>query len=217
MAPPPFSLIRYSTAGNRLLVGRGARVEDVVRRLLAFVLDRVEEQAVQLLEDREHGLSRHRSPAAEDDGHPVLLQELARLLGEERPVRRRVDDDRLELLAEHAALRVDLVDGHQRDVAQRRLADRHRARQRVQNADLDRVAGRRGRGGRRRPRALAAAVARLAAGAASRASSLLHPARSPAGRRPPATMSHFRMSLSGNSSVSRNCHLRLFPASCRRR
>jgi hypothetical protein len=52
-----------------------------------------------------------------------------------------IDDDRLELLAHHAALRVDLVDRHQRHVLQHRLADRHRAGQRVKDADLDRVGG----------------------------------------------------------------------------
>ena len=46
-------------------------------------------------------------------------------------------------LPEHAALGVDLVDRHQRHVLQHRLADRHRARERMQHADLDRVGGRR--------------------------------------------------------------------------
>jgi hypothetical protein len=72
-------------------------------------------------------------------GDLFLLQQLARLLGEQRPVRCRVDHDRLQLLAEQAALLVLLVDQHQHDVLQRRLADRHRARQRMQHADLDAV------------------------------------------------------------------------------
>ena len=55
------------------------------------------------------------------------------------------------LRAEHAALGVDLLDRHQRDVLERRLADGHRARQRVQDADLDRLRRVRGRGGRLQP------------------------------------------------------------------
>ena len=55
---------------DRLLVRRRARVEDVVRRLLALVLHRVEEQAVQLLEHRQHRLARHRGPAAERRRRP---------------------------------------------------------------------------------------------------------------------------------------------------
>ena len=122
---------------DRLLVGRGAGVEHVLRQLLAFVLHRVEQQAVQFLEHRQHRLARHRGPAAEGHGHLVLGQQLARLLGEQRPVGGRIDHHGLELLAEHAALGVDLVDRHQGDVLQHRLADRHRAGQRVQHADLD--------------------------------------------------------------------------------
>ena len=122
---------------NRLLVRRGAGVDHVLRRLLALVLHRVEEQAVVLLEHRQHRLPRHRRPAAEDDRDLVLLEQLARLLGEQRPVRRRIDDDRLELPAEQAALLVLLLDQHQDGVLQRRLADGHRAGQRVQDADLD--------------------------------------------------------------------------------
>ena len=89
---------------DRLLVGRSAGVDDVLRRLLTFVLHRVEQQAVVLLEDRQHRLARHRRPAAEDDGDLVLLEQLARLLGEQRPVGGRIDDHRFELAAEQPAL-----------------------------------------------------------------------------------------------------------------
>ena len=122
---------------DRLLVGRGAGVEDVLRDLLAFVLHRVEEEPVQLLEHRQHRLPRHRGPAAEHHRDLVLREELARLLGEQRPVRGRVDDDGLELHAHDAALGVDLVDRHQHHVLQHRLADRHRPGERMEDADLD--------------------------------------------------------------------------------
>ena len=131
--------------GDRLLVGRGAGVEHVALALLALVLHGVEQDRVQLLEDRQHGLARHRGPAAEHGRDLLLGDQLARLLGEQRPVGGRIDDDGLELLAEQAALLVLLLDQHQHDVLQRRLADRHRAGERMQDADLDRVLRRAGR------------------------------------------------------------------------
>src|SRR5688572_3760680 len=124
---------------DRLLVGRGARVEHVLRDLLAFVLYGVEEKPVQLLEHRQHGLARHRGPAAEDDSHLILRDELARLLGEERPVGGRVDHHRLDLHAHDASLGVDLLDRHERDIFKDRFADRHRSGERVEDADLDRL------------------------------------------------------------------------------
>ena len=123
---------------DRLLVGRGAGVEDVLRALLALVLHRVEQQAVELLEHRQHGLARDRGPAAEHHVDLLALDQLARLLGEQRPVGGRIDDHRLDRPAEQAALLVEVVDQHQHDVLQRRLADRHRAGQGMQDADLDR-------------------------------------------------------------------------------
>jgi hypothetical protein len=81
---------------DRLLVGRGAGVEDVALALLALVLDRVEQDRVQLLEDRQHGFARDRGPAAEHHVDLFDLDQLARLLGEQRPVGGGVDDDGLE-------------------------------------------------------------------------------------------------------------------------
>ena len=66
-----------------------------------------------------------------------MLEEPARLLREQRPVGRGIDDDRLQLPAEQTALLVLLVDHHEDGVLERRLADGHRARERVQHADLD--------------------------------------------------------------------------------
>src|SRR6185295_20279751 len=127
--------------GDGLLVGRGAGVEDVGAELLALVLDRVVEQPVQLLEDREDRLPRDRGPATEHGRNLVLGQQLPRLLREQGPVGGRVDDDWLDLLAQETALRVELLDGHQRDVLQRRLADRHGSRQGMEDADLDGLLG----------------------------------------------------------------------------
>jgi hypothetical protein len=56
--------------------------------------------------------------------------------GKQRPVRRRVHHNRFELSAKQAALLVLLVDEHEDGVLQRGLADGHRARERMQHADL---------------------------------------------------------------------------------
>ena len=126
---------------DRLLVRRSAGVEDVLRRLFTFVLHRVEQQAVVLLEHRQHRLARHAGPAAEHHVDLVLHQQLLGLLGEQRPVGRRIDDHGFELLAEQPALLVLLVDEHEDGVLERGLGDRHRSGQRVQHADLDGVGG----------------------------------------------------------------------------
>ena len=57
------------------------------------------------------------------------------------PVGRRVDDHGFELLAQHAALGIDLVDRHQHRILQDGFGNGHGARQAVQDADLDGVLG----------------------------------------------------------------------------
>ncbi len=135
------ALLRHEVFGarNQLLVGCRAGVEDVLRALLAFVLHRVEQEAVVVLEHGQHGLAADRRPAAEDDRHLVLKQKLLGLLREQIPVRGRVDDDGRDLLAHDAALGVDLFHRHEHDVSERDFADGHRARERVEDADLDRL------------------------------------------------------------------------------
>jgi hypothetical protein len=66
-----------------------------------------------------------------------LLDQLAGLFSKQRPVGSRVDDDSFELLAKKAALLVLLLDEHQHHVFERGFRNRHRAGQRVQDADLD--------------------------------------------------------------------------------
>ena len=102
------------------------------------VLDRVEQQAVVLLEDRQNRLARHRRPGAEHHRDLFLLEQVARLFGEQRPIRRGIHDDRLQLPSEQSALAVLLFDEHQDRVLERGFADGHGAGQRVQHADLDR-------------------------------------------------------------------------------
>src|SRR5690606_28450373 len=52
--------------GNGLLVGGGAGIEDILGGLFTLVLHRVEHQAVEFFDHRQHGLAGHRGPAAED-------------------------------------------------------------------------------------------------------------------------------------------------------
>src|SRR5260221_2491413 len=126
---------------DSLLVRRRTGVEHVALALFTLVLHGVEQDVVQLLEHREHGLARHRSPAAEHDRDLVLGDQLAGLFGKQRPVRRGIDHDSLKLLAEYAALLVLLVDQEKDGVLQRGFADGHGAGKRVQDADLDGVVG----------------------------------------------------------------------------
>ena len=123
--------------GDRLLVRRRTGVEHVALALFAFVLHRIEQDRVQFLEHRQHGLARHRGPATEYDGDLVLGDQLAGLFRKQRPVRRGIDHHGLKLLAENAALLVLLVDQKQNRILQRGFADGHGARERVKDADLD--------------------------------------------------------------------------------
>jgi len=112
-------------SGNRLLIRRRAGVDDVSRRLFSFVLHRIKEQAVVLFENREHGFSGDRRPAAKNYSDLVFLQQLMSLLGKQRPVGCRIDDHRLQFFAQQSAFLVLFVN-HQKDsVLQRRLADGH--------------------------------------------------------------------------------------------
>jgi hypothetical protein len=124
-----------------LLVGRGTGVEHVLGQLFTLVLNGVEQQAVHFFHHRQHRLARYGRPATEDDGNLVLAQQLLGLFGEQRPVGGWIHHDGLELLAQQAALGVDVVNGHQHRVLQHRFRDGHGAGQAVQHAHLDGVLG----------------------------------------------------------------------------
>ena len=134
---------------DRLLVWRRTGVEDVLGAFLALILHRVEQQAVQFLDDRQNRLAAYRGPVAEDHVDIVYREKLTRLLGKERPVGGRVHNHGFELLAQYAALCVLLVDEHQHRIFQRGFGDGHRARERMQNANLDRLVLREQRAGER--------------------------------------------------------------------
>ena len=143
LEPAPLLAHQIFHRRHGLLVRRRAGVEDIARTFFSLVLHGIEQQAVVLLEDRQHRLAADRGPAAEDDRHLILQQELLGLFGKEVPVRGRIDDDRLDHPAHHPALGVDFFDCHHHGVPQRHFADRHGAAERVQDADLDRFLVRR--------------------------------------------------------------------------
>ena len=116
---------------NRLLVGRGAGVENIGGRFLAFPLHGVKQNAVKLFINRQHRFAGYGSPAAESYRHFVFRQQLARFFGKQRPIGSRIHHHRLQLFAQHAAFGVLLVDKHQHRVFQRRLGNRHGAAQRM--------------------------------------------------------------------------------------
>src|SRR5215831_19554093 len=62
---PSFLAHQISNSGNRLLIWRGPCVENVARTLFALVLHWIEEQAVELLENRQNGFAGGGSPTAE--------------------------------------------------------------------------------------------------------------------------------------------------------
>ena len=72
---------------------------------------------------------------------PYPGQQLARFFREQRPVGGRVNDHWFELLAQYAAFGVNLVDGHQRHILQRRFRNRHGAGEGGHNPHFDGVCG----------------------------------------------------------------------------
>ena len=130
-------LLRPVQAPDDLLRGFLAGVENVLALLQAFVEGRVIQQAVFLFEHRQHRLARRAGPAAEHRRAMVVDQQLLRLLGKGRPVGRAVFLDDLDLAAQDAAHRVDLVDGKLLGLDRAGFRDCHRAAGRMQLADRD--------------------------------------------------------------------------------
>ena len=94
-----------------------------------------------MLEDGENRLSGERGPATEYYCDFFLDEQIAGLLGKSAPIRRGVDDDRLQFPSEQPTFLVLIRDQHEHGVFKDGLADRHVAGQGMQNADLDRVVG----------------------------------------------------------------------------
>ena len=114
-------------SGYRLLVWCSAGVEHVFRQFFALVLHGVKQQAVHFFNHRQHRLARHRRPAAKNHRNLVLPEQLLGLFSKKRPVGGRIDNDGFELLTQHAALGINLVNRHQHGVFQHGFRNRHGA------------------------------------------------------------------------------------------
>ena len=101
---------------DRLLVGGGTGVEHVLRAFFTFVLNRIEQQAVQLFDNRQNRFPRNRCPIAEDHVHIMNRQKLACFFSKERPVRRRVNNNCFYLAIQYTTGGVLLFDQHQHRV-----------------------------------------------------------------------------------------------------
>ena len=124
-------------AGENLLGGFLAGVDDVLGLLETFIEGRVIEHAVVLLHDRQHRLARCRGPAAHDRRDLVVDEKLLGLFRKGRPVAGAVFLDELDLASEHAAGGVDLFDRELFGLDRAGFRNRHRAGGRVQDADGD--------------------------------------------------------------------------------
>ena len=121
----------------RVLVGKRAGVDDVLRALAAFIAGRVVEQVVAGHDDRGHGAAAGRRIAAKGGDHAVAQDQLADLFRVDLDVRLGVDDDWLDLHAGYAAIGVDFVDGVLDDLGGVVLDHCQRAGLREEDADLD--------------------------------------------------------------------------------
>ena len=128
---------QISNGRNCLLIGRGSRVENVARAFFALVLHWVEEQAVQLLEDRQNGFAGGGGPAAEHDRDLFLREQFPGFFGKEVPIGRGINDNRFQFPSEQPTFLVLVCYQHENRVLKHRFADCHGAGQRMQNTDFD--------------------------------------------------------------------------------
>ena len=99
---------------DAVLVGRGTRVDQVVRELEALVERGIEQQFVPALDDRNDGLAAARHIAAEDGVHAVFDNQLFGERGIDARVRLCVIHHRNHLATIHATAVVDFLDAQQR-------------------------------------------------------------------------------------------------------
>src|SRR5262245_3028003 len=119
-----------------LLIDRGTGIDDVLGAFLTLILYRVEEQTIVALEYGQHRFTTYRRPASKHSGDFILLEEFFGFLSEQVPVGSWIFDEWFYLAAQDTAGSIDLVNGHQYHFFNRRLADGHRATQRMQDADF---------------------------------------------------------------------------------
>lgn len=122
---------------NGLLVRRGTGIEHIARAFLAFILNRIEQHAVEFFKYRQNRFARNRGPATENNRNLIFFDQFTCLFGEKRPVRCRVNDHSFDLFAKQTAILVQIIHQHQDGVLERGFRNRHRTRKRVQHTDLD--------------------------------------------------------------------------------
>ena len=116
--------------------GRRASVDDIWRLFQPFVLQRIEQQMVVLLDNGFDGLAAGGCPAAEQRLDAILGDELLSLLRAIRGIRTAVRYDHFDLLTIQSARRICFLNGKPHCIYQRGLTDRHRAGKRMQHADF---------------------------------------------------------------------------------
>src|SRR4029079_1266064 len=117
------------------------RVHDVGRHLQTFVVGRIVEQALELLEHWQYSLAGSRGITTHHRGDFVLLHQLTCFLRERRPVAGAVLDDGFDFLPHHTATFVDFVYRQHFGIDDGLLRDGDGTGQRMQDADLDCVGG----------------------------------------------------------------------------
>jgi hypothetical protein len=122
-----------------ILIGRGAGVDDVVRKLEAFIKAGVKQQAIPAFDHRHDRFAGVRFMATEDDFDPIDRDQLFRqrtvLLG----IGTRIVVNRDQFPAIDAACGIDLFDGKERRENLRRFDLGRHSGLRIQYADFDRI------------------------------------------------------------------------------
>src|SRR5262245_50574936 len=98
-----------------------------MRAFFTLVLHGVEQEAVQFLENRKHGLAGGGGPAAEYNRDLFLREQVPGLCRKEAPIRRGINNFRLQFSSEKASFLVLVGYHHENSVLKYRLADCHGA------------------------------------------------------------------------------------------
>mmetsp|Transcript_29484 Transcript_29484/g.77307 ORF Transcript_29484/g.77307 Transcript_29484/m.77307 type:complete len:357 (+) Transcript_29484:448-1518(+) len=122
---------------DSLLVRRSTCVEHVLRAFFALVLNWIEQQAVQLFNHWKDRFARNGSPVTEHHVNFVHCKQFARFLGEQWPVRSRVNNNGFKLTSQQTAFGILLFNEHQHGVLKCGLGDGHSAGERVKHTHFD--------------------------------------------------------------------------------
>ncbi len=95
---------------------------------------------IELLKNGQHALATRARPAAKDNTHFLISNQMLRLCGKSRPVRAAIGDHPLDLAPKQSAAGVDLFQREHLGVDHRTLAHSHWTRLRVEDAYDDWIA-----------------------------------------------------------------------------